>query len=175
MISAWPMFDESRVYAAEEEAVEMMKEAVRAIRTVRTSMNVPPSKKAKVFVVTTQEKTANIFENGKVFFSSLAYASEVVIQADKTDIDEDAVSAVIPQATIYMPFAELVDITKETERLQKEEERLTKELERVNKMLSNPNFVNKAPEKKLQEEKDKLAKYTLMMQQVKEQLARLQK
>ena len=138
-------------------------------------MNVKPSKKAKVFVVSDDEVTRNIFENGKVFFATLGYASEVIIQDDKSGIGDDAVSVVIPKATIYMPFAELVDISKEIERLNKEVEKLNKELARVNGMLSNPNFVSKAPEKKINEEKAKQAKYQQMMDQVKEQLARLQK
>lgn len=96
-----------------------------------------------------------------------------MIQNDKTGIAEDAVSAVIPEAVIYMPFAELVDITKEIERLTKEEERLTKELARVNGMLSNERFVSKAPEAKILEERAKLEKYTQMMEQVKERLTHL--
>ena len=131
-------------------------------------MNVAPSKKAKVFVVSENEEVRNIFENGKVFFATLGYASEVLIQQDKTGIDEDAVSVLIPNAAIYMPFAELVDIEKEVERL-------TKELARVNGMLANPNFVNKAPEKKIAEEKEKLENYTQMMARVEERLAHLSK
>ena len=173
MISKWPEYTEEWNYEDAEEAVEMIKEAVRGIRNVRTGMNVPPSKKAKVYVVSQQEKVRTIFENSKVFFQTLAHASEVVVQEDKTGIDEDAVSAVIPEAVIYMPFAELVDIEKEIERLKKEEDRLTKELARVNGMLSNEKFVSKAPEAKIQEEKDKLAKYTQMMDQVKERLDHL--
>ena len=117
----------------------------------------------------------DIFENSRVFFSTLASASEVVIQKDKAGIGEDAVSAVIPKAAIYMPFAELVDIEKETERLKKEEERLTKELARVNGMLTNEKFVSKAPQAKIDEEKAKLQKYTEMMEQVKTRLAQLGK
>ena len=121
------------------------------------------------------KRQLEILENGKVFFATLGYASEVIIQDDKSGIGDDAVSVVIPKATIYMPFAELVDISKEIERLNKEVEKLNKELARVNGMLSNPNFVSKAPEKKINEEKAKQAKYQQMMDQVKEQLARLQK
>ena len=164
-----------RLIAKEEKEVETIKEAVRAIRNVRTSMNVPPSRKAKVFVVTEDADLTDIFENSRVFFSTLASASEVVIQKDKTGIGEDAVSAVIPKAAIYMPFAELVDIEKETERLKKEEERLTKELARVNGMLANEKFVSKAPQAKIDEEKAKLQKYTEMMEQVKTRLAQLGK
>ena len=173
MISAWPEYTDSWNFEADETAVENIKEAVRAIRNVRTGMNVPPSKKAKVYVVSENEAVRNIFENGKVFFATLGYASEVLIQADKAGIADDAVSAVIHEAVIYMPFAELVDIEKEIERLKKEEQRLTKELARVNGMLSNEKFVSKAPAAKIEEEKGKLAKYTDMMAQVKERLAQL--
>ena len=157
----------------EEKEVETIKEAVRAIRNVRTGMNVPPSKKAQVFVVSENAEVREIFETGKVFFATLGYASSVHVQADKAGIGEDAVSAVIPEAVIYMPFAELVDIDKEIERLKKEEERLTKELARVNGMLGNEKFVSKAPQAKIDEEKAKLEKYTQMMDQVKARLAQL--
>ena len=173
MVSQWPVFKEEWSFEKEEHAVETMKEAVRAIRNVRTSMNVPPSKKAKVYVVSENEELLQIFEHSKVFFATLGYASEVFLQKDKTGIAEDAVSAVIPQAAIYMPFAELVDIAKEIERLEKEEERLTKELARVNGMLTNEKFVSKAPAAKIEEEKAKQAKYSQMMEQVKERLAQL--
>lgn len=175
MISSWPVYKEEWNFAEDEHAVEVIKEAVRAIRNVRTSMNVPPSRKAKVFVVTEDADLTKIFENSRVFFSTLASANEVVIQKDKTGIGEDAVSAVIPKAAIYMPFAELVDIEKETERLKKEEERLTKELARVNGMLANEKFVSKAPQAKIDEERAKLQKYTEMMEQVKTRLAQLGK
>ena len=173
MISSWPECKEEWSFSQEEQAVEMMKEAVRAIRTVRTDMNVPPSKKATVYVVADAQEVRDIFENGKVFFGTLGYASEVLVQGDKTGIGEDAVSAVLPQAVIYMPFAELVDVEKEIERLQKEEKRLTGEIARAKGMLSNERFISKAPESKVQEEKEKLAKYTQMMEQVKNRLEQL--
>ena len=175
MVSEWPEWKESWSFETEEHAVEVIKEAVRGIRNVRTSMNVPPSKKAKVYVVSENQELLNIFENSKVFFATLGYASEVVLQSDKTGIEDDAVSAVIPQAVIYMPFAELVDIAKEIERLQKEEKRLQGELARVKGMLSNVKFVSKAPEAKIAEEKEKLEKYTQTMEQVQAQLAHLTK
>ena len=174
MISKWPEFTEEWHFTEDEAAVEMIKEAIRGIRNVRTGMNVPPSKKAKVFVVSESENVRNTFENGKVFFATLGSASEVTVQADRSGIDEDAVSAVLPEAVIYMPFAELVDIDKEIERLQKEEQRLTKELARVNGMLSNERFMSKAPESKVAEERAKLEKYSQMMDQVKERLTHLQ-
>ena len=174
MVSAWPEFRDEWNFEKEEFAVETIKEAVRSIRNVRTSMNVPPSKKAKVYVVSEQQELLDIFEHSKVFFATLGYASEVFLQKDKAAIADDAVSAVIPHAAIYMPFAELVDVSKEIERLTKEKERLTKELARVTGMLSNERFISKAPEAKINEEKAKLEKYTQMMSQVEERLAQLQ-
>ena len=175
MISSWPVYRQEWNFAQEEKAVEAIKEAVRSIRNVRTSMNVPPSKKAKVFVVSENQELLDIFEHSKSFFASLGYASQVVLQKDKTGIAEDAVSAVIPQAAIYMPFAELVDIEKEIARLKNEEKRLAGELARVNGMLGNEKFVSKAPAAKVEEEKAKKEKYTQMMEQVKAQLAHLEK
>ncbi len=173
MLSSWPVYRESWNFAGEEQEVETMKEAVRAIRNVRASMNVPPSKKAKVYVVSESEETLGIFERSRNFFASLGYAGEVILQKDKTGIAQDAVSAVTAQAAIYMPFAELVDLDREIERLKKEEDRLTKELNRVNGMLGNEKFVSRAPEAKIAEEREKLEKYTQMMAQVKERLSQL--
>ena len=173
MISNWPVYKEEFSFPVEENAIETIKEAVRGIRNTRTSMNVAPSRKAKVYVVSAEESLRSIFENGRVFFAALGYASEVIVQDNKNGIDSDAVSVVIPNGTIYMPFAELVDIAKEIERLENEEKRLNGELARVNGMLSNERFVSKAPAAKLQEEKDKLEKYTQMMEQVKERLSHL--
>ncbi len=175
MISSWPGYKEEWNFAEEEAGVELIKEAVRAIRNVRSSMNVPPSKKAQVFVVSENERVRRIFEGSSRFFATLAYASQVTVQTDKTGIGEDAVSALIPEAAVYMPFAELVDLEKEVERLKKEEERLMKELARVNGMLNNEKFMSKAPQSKVDEEKEKLAKYSQMMAQVKEHLAALTK
>ncbi len=173
MISSWPKFKEEWNFEKEERAVETIKEAVRGIRNTRAGMNVPPSRKAKVYVVTDDKETADIFLDGKVFFTTLAYASEVNIQSDKNGIDDDAVAVLIPKASVYMPFAELVDIEKEIERLNAEKNRLEGELKRVNGMLGNEKFVSKAPAAKLQEEKDKLEKYTTMMRQVEDRLAHL--
>ncbi len=175
MISKWPVFDENKVFAKQEHEIETMKEAIRGIRNVRSGMNVPPSKKAGVYVVSDKAEVRDIFENGKLFFAPLAYASEVMIQADKSGIADDAVSVVIADATIYMPFAELVDIAQEIERLKKEEARLAGEIKRCEGMLSNERFVSKAPQAKIDEEKAKLAKYTQMKSQVSEQLAVLSK
>ena len=173
MISSWPEYKEEWNFTEEETSIETIKEAVRAIRTVRTSMNVPPSRKAKVFVVSEKEDIQNIFRQGSVFFGTLASASSVEVQSDKTGIPEDAVSAVTPDAVMYMPFADLVDIEKELERLHKEEERLKKEIARGEGMLSNERFMSKAPEAKVKEEQEKLARYRAAMEQVQERLAAL--
>ncbi len=175
MIAEWPKVNEEFAYHGEAEAVELIKEAVKGIRNVRTEMNVPPSRKATVIVVSENEKVRSIFTESRVFFATLGSANEILIQEDKAGISEDAVSTVVPSAVIYIPFADLVDIEKEIERLQKEKERLAGELKRVNGMLANPNFVNKAPEAKLAEERAKLEKYTDMMRQVSERLEHFSK
>ena len=175
MISSWPVYDETNNFAAEEKAIETIKEAVRNIRNLRADMNVAPSRKALVYVVTASEDVKNIFNNSLGFFGTLAYASEVKVQADKAGIPEDAVSTVIPDAVIYIPFAELVDIDKEIERLKKEEGRLQGEIKRCNGMLNNEKFTSKAPQAKIDEEKAKLVKYTQMLEQVTERLATLSK
>ncbi len=174
MISSWPVADKSRAFDKEENEIEILKEAVRGIRNARTGLNVPPSKKAQVYVVTEKPDVASVFEEGKLFFATLAYASEVLVQGDKTGIADDAVSVVIENATVYMPFAELVDIGQEIERLKKEEKRLQGEIARSNGMLNNEKFTSKAPAAKVEEEKGKLAKYTQMLEQVQERLKTLQ-
>ena len=173
MISKWPAFSQDRDYKEEEKAIELIKEAVRGIRNIRTRMNVAPGRKAAVFVVSDGADVRKIFEEGSLFFASLAGASEVTVQADRNGIADDAVSVVIPGATVYIPFAELVDIAQEIERLQKEEKRLNGELARVNGMLGNEKFMSKAPESKVAEERAKLEKYTQMLAQVQERLTQL--
>ena len=173
MVSQWPVYLEERSFQEEENATETIKEAVRAIRGVRSDMNVPPSKRAKVYVVSEDEALLGIFEHSRSFFASLGYANEVILQKDKEGIAADAVSAVIPRAAIYMPFADLVDIQKEIERLRGEEKRLEGELARSNGMLNNEKFVSRAPQAKIDAEKEKLEKYNQMMDQVKARLSQL--
>ena len=175
MVSEWPVFEEEFDFKAEENEVEMIKNAVRNIRNLRADMNVPPSKKASVYVVSEKEEVRRVFEDSKVFFATLGYASEVHVQADKEGIAEDAVSTVIPDAVIYMPFAELVDVEKEIARLEKEAGRLEGEIKRAKGMLSNERFVSKAPAAKVEAEKEKLEKYTAMAAQVAERLSQLKK
>ena len=175
MISSWPVYDEKFNFPDEEVAIQTIKEAVRNIRNVRAQMNVAPSRKAKVYVVSEDALIRDIFENGRVFFATLAYASEVAVQSDKSGIPDDAVSAVIPGAVLYIPFAELVDIDKEIERLKKEEGRLNGEIKRCEGMLGNEKFISKAPQAKIDEEKAKLEKYQQMLAQVRERLQALTK
>ena len=174
MISNWPTYEKEYDFKADEAAVDKIKEAVRNIRNIRSEMNVAPSKKATVYVVSPKAEIRDIFAASSSFFGTLAYASEVFVQEDKTGIAEDAVSVVIHDAAVYMPFAELVDIEKEIERLSKEKARLEGEIKRASGMLANPKFVDKAPAAKVEEEKAKLLKYTETLEQVTERLSQLQ-
>ncbi len=175
MISSWPVYKEEWNFEADEKSIETIKEAVRGIRNVRAEMNVAPSRKAKVIVVSEKQELLDIFTTGKLFFESLAYASESVCQKDKSGIAEDAVSVSIPGATIFIPFAELVDLSAEIERLQKEKKKLEGELARSKNMLSNERFLSKAPQEKIDEEKAKQEKYEQTYAQVTERLAQLEK
>ena len=175
MISKWPVFSEEFDFSEDEKAIETIKEAVRAIRNVRTGMNVAPSRKAKVFVVSKDADIRKTFEDGKLFFQSLSYASDVEIREEKGDIADDAVSVVIAGAICYLPFEDLVDIKQEIERLKKEQERLNAEISRSNGMLSNERFLSKAPEAKVREEKEKLEKYKNMLDEVTAHLEKLAK
>ena len=173
MVSAWPLYCSDDSYPEDEEAFGHIQDAVRAIRNSRTELNVPPSKKATVYIVSEDEKVANTFEKMKEDYINLAMSNRVVIQKDKTGIDDSAVSAVIPGAVIYIPFEELVDLDKEKERLAKERDRLMSEINRAKGMLANEKFVSKAPEAKVKEEKDKLAKYEEMLSQVEQRISQL--
>ena len=173
MLADWPVYKEEWNFPAEEEMLAHVKELVKGIRNLRTEMDVPPSRKAKVFIVSEDKAICETFESMKKTYQNLISASEVDVQSDKAGIGEDAVSVVIPGAVVYMPLEDLVDMEKEKERLLKEEERLKKELARSHGMLNNEKFVSKAPAAKIQEEKDKLAKYEQMMATVQERLAQM--
>jgi valyl-tRNA synthetase len=173
MLSEWPKYREDYHFPAAEEAVEHVKDLVKGIRNVKTEMEVPPSRKAKVFIVTEDAGLRETFENMQSAYRLLAGVSEVKVQADKLGIGEDAVSVVIPGAVVYLPLEDLVDLEKEKERLLKEKEKLAGELTRSKGMLSNEKFLNRAPKAKVQEERDKLAKYEQMMAQVEERLSQM--
>ena len=173
MLADWPVYKEEWNFPAEEEMLAHVKELVKGIRNLRTEMDVPPSRKAKVFIVSEDKALCETFESMKKTYQNLISASEIDVQSDKAGIGEDAVSVVIPGAVVYMPLEDLVDMEKEKERLLKEEERLKKELARSHGMLNNEKFVSKAPAAKIQEERDKLAKYEQMMATVQERLAQM--
>jgi valyl-tRNA synthetase len=175
MISDWPVYSDALHFEKEEKHTDILKEAIRSIRNVRAEMNVPPSKKASVSVVSEEEELRKLFEETKNFFAPLAYAGEVEVQADRAGIAEDAVSAVIHNAVLYMPFADLVDTEKELERLNKEKTRLEAEIKRGENMLGNERFLSKAPAAKVEEEKQKLQKYKETCEQVLKRLKSFEK
>ena len=174
MLSKWPEFEKKLNFPNEEEKVELIKTTVKGIRNIRSEMNVPNSKKAQVIISSNNELVNNTFKISEVFFKTLAFASDIIIEEHR-NTPEGAISVVIPNGIIYMPFDELVDIEKELDRLKKEEEKLIKEVERVEKKLSNEGFVSKAPEKVITEEKEKMTKYKDMLQKVREQISTLKK
>ena len=175
MISDWPVYDGALDYAHDEKSIEIIRSAVKGIRNVRASMNVPPKRAAEATVVSDDEAVLESFKTGELYFKALINAPEVTYQKDKSGIPDDAVSVVTGDATVYIPLAELIDMSEEIARLEKEEKRLEGELKRSNAMLSNERFLSKAPESKIAEEKEKLAAYEKMMSEVKERLAGLKK
>ena len=173
MISGWPEYQKAWTDEDAEQQADLMKNLTRGIRNIRTEMNVVPSRKAKVYIVADDEATGEKLKALEESYRHMIFASEVSVQKDKSGIEDNAVSVVIDKATIYMPLADLIDFEKEKERLTKEKKRLEGELKRVNGMLNNEKFMSKAPEKKIAEEKEKLAKYESMMAKVVEELAAL--
>ena len=173
MLAPWPEYTEEWNFAKEEADVETIKVLVKGIRNIRSEMNVPPSRKAKYFIVSPDENLRELFASHKDIYSQLISANEIDVQADKAGIPEDAVSVVIPNAVVYIPLEELVDMAKERERLEKEKAKLAKELARSNGMLNNEKFLSKAPQAKVDEEKAKLEKYKQMMEDVENRLAQL--
>ena len=170
MMSEWPVYEERFNFEDAENIVEHFKAAVKGVRNVRAEMNVPNSRKPKVYVVCEDKHLREGFEMLRQSAVMMAAENDFIIQQDKTGIAEDALSIVVPDVTVYVPLEELIDFDQELERLTKEENRLAKEIARSNGMLNNEKFVSKAPAAKVQEEKDKLVKYQQMMEQVKERL-----
>ncbi len=175
MLSSWPEFKKEFDFKTEEKEIEYIKNAIKNIRGTRTEMNVKPSKKTKTYIVTESDEVKNTFKNCETFMKTLGFASELIVQGDKTNIENDFVSIIIEDAIVYIPFAELVDIKKEKERLEKEKEKLEKEVDRVVKKLSNKGFTDKAPEKLINAEKDKQNKYQRMLDEVIKQIDVLNK
>lgn len=170
MISTWPEYRDAWYAPEAEKALESVKNVTRAIRNLRTQMQVVNSRKAQVYIVVDEEEMRTTLEMNRNAYEHMIYASGLSVQTDKEGIEENAVSVVIPGATIYMPLSDLVDMEKERERLCQEKKRLEGELKRVNGMLNNEKFMGKAPEKKIAEEREKLKKYTGMMEKVEKEL-----
>ncbi len=171
MISNWPQYSKDLDFSEEEEQIEEIKEVIVGIRNIRTNMNVHPSKKSKLIFVTKTMK--NVIETDKAMIQKLGYANEIIVQEEKKNIPQNAMSIVTKHMEVFIPFEDLVEIEAEKQRLTDEVKRLEAEVQRAEKMLANPGFVNKAPEKKVQEEKEKLAKYQTMLVATKERLEKL--
>jgi valyl-tRNA synthetase len=175
IISEWPVCSDKYIFTEDESKMGLIMEAIRTIRNIRASMNVPPSKKAKVIFVAQDEKVLATLRDGKSFLERLASASKTILAKDREGIPSNAVSAGLAGVEIFIPLEELVDIEKEIERLTKEKENLEKELARVDGKLNNKGFTDKAPEKVVAEEREKQAKYRTMYDKVVERLQGLGK
>lgn len=175
MMSEWPQFHAEWGFPAEENVMEHVKEITRGIRNMRAEMNVPNNRKTKVYVVCEDTEICDGISTLENSIKPLMMAEKILVQQTKENIADNAVSVVVPDAVVYLPLEDLVDFEQEMERLQKEEEKLKKEIKRAEGMLSNERFISKAPEAKVQEEREKLEKYTQMLQQVQERMAGLKK
>ena len=165
MVSEWPKVNTELKYENEEEIVEKIKQIIVEIRNVRANMNIHPSKKSELIFVT--KKYEDELWDAKEFILKLGFGTTLKIQQDKTGIAENAISILADGIELYMPLEDLVDLEEERKRLEEEKTKLEAEVERCEKMLSNPGFINKAPAAKIQEEREKLAKYKEMLEKVK--------
>ena len=170
MTSQWPLYTDTLNFPEEEKKMQVICEAIKSVRNIRTEMNVPPSRRASMIIVTDDKA---LFESGIAFYEKLAGAKDVVVTDSEANIPEGSVSVIVEGAKIFMPMDELIDTEKEKERLTKEKERLQSEIDRVEKKLSNEGFVSKAPAKLIEEEKAKGVKYKEMYDKVVEALAKL--
>ena len=175
MISSWPVFREDFKFSKEEETIENIKDAVRAVRAVRNDRQVAPSRKAKIYVVSDKKEVLDMFSDNKVFFETLASASDTVLCTDKSEVPDGALSVILPFAALYLPLADLMDVSAEIARLEKEEKRLQGELKRSAGMLSNEKFLAKAPAAKIEAEREKQRAYEEQMKGVREELENLKK
>lgn len=170
MIAEWPKYTELANFELEENEIETVKEIIKGVRNLRVNMNVAPSKKASMIFVTEKK---DVIEAGRSFIEKLAGAENITIQDNKNGIPENAVSLAVPGIEIYIPFNELVDIGAELERLEKEKLTYENEIKRVEKMLSNEGFISKAPAAKIEEEKNKKAKYEELLAKTEERINNL--
>ena len=171
MITAFPEYTDEFAFEDEEAKIEMLKELIVGIRNIRNNMNVHPSKKSELIFVTT--KYNDLIEASIAFLEKLGFANKIIIQDSKDGIDPNAISIIAQDLELYIPFNDLVDIAAEIERLTKEKETAQSELNRAQGMLSNEKFVSKAPEKLIAGEKEKVAKYTEMIEKIDERLKEL--
>jgi len=155
MISAWPKYRQEFAFTAEERDMEMIMDAIRAVRTRRAEMNVPPSKRPEMFIVTERTET---FEKGRAYIMKLAYAAELTISKTAPENAASMAAAVTDEAKMYMPMDELVDAEKELERIDRELAKAEKELQTVQAKLANEAFMAKAPEKVVATEREREAK-----------------
>lgn len=170
MVEKWCEYEERQLYPAETAQLELIMGAIKAIRNIRAEMNVPPSKKATLVIITEEKET---FSKGEMFFKKLAGANDVIVTDDKSLIPENAVSLVSEGAQIYIPQNELVDKEKEIARLKAEEKRLINEIKRVESKLSNEGFIKKAPPEVVAQEREKGEKYRDMLNKVMDGLENL--
>lgn len=168
MTAEWPKFEEKYAFQKEEQEIEKLKDVIIGIRNIRNNMNVHPSRKSKLIVVT--ENYKNLINESESILNKLGFAESIELKNNKNGIPSNAVSVVTDGIEVFMPFEDLVDLEAEKERLQNEKTKLESEVARATKMLSNPGFVNKAPEAKINEEKAKLVKYQEMLDSVNERL-----
>ena len=173
MKSSWPVYEKSFVFENEEMQIEQLKEIIIGIRNVRTNRNVPVSKKTKLIFVTISQEMQETLKQSEGFLKKLGYANEILVQKEQTQIPQNAISILTKDIKLFIPFEDLVDLQEEKKRLQDEEKRLESEVQRASKMLQNPGFVSKAPVAKIEEEKQKLAKYEEMLSATKQRLQEL--
>ena len=168
MISDFPKYNKNFDFKEEENKIEKLKEIIIGVRNIRANMNVHPSKKSELIFVTKTDK--DLIEKSEIFLKKLAFGENIKIQDSKEGISDNAVSILTDNIELYIPFEELVDIEEEHKRLEEEKKKVLAEIERAEKMLSNPGFINKAPESKINEERSKLSKYQDMLKNIEERL-----
>ena len=168
MLSDWPQAKDELAFAEEEQAMEQIMEVIRAVRTRRSEMNVPPSKKAHLTIATEQGK---VFELGIPFFKRMAYASDVtVVTPDQAPDAAGMVAVVTHAAQLFIPMGELVDLAKEKARIEKELKKKQGELSGLQAKLSNPGFLGKAPEQVVNSEKERAARLAELVTKLEDQL-----
>ena len=175
IITKWPKYKAELEFEASEKGIEFIKTAIKGIRNARAEMNIVPSRKANMIFVTESEEIKLYLENGKRYFINLAGTESIQIISDKNGIGEDNISVVLDRCEVFLPLKDLIDYDKEIERLKKEKEKLEGEIKRVLGKLSNQGFVSKAPEKVVEEEREKQKKYEDMLDKVVERLESLTK